>query len=75
MPVEVMKNIIGILPKDILVIDPFTGSGTTAVACKELGRDFIGFEIDEEYYQIAIDRLNGITQDEKKKDMEQLKLF
>ena len=75
MPVEVMKNIIGILPKDILVIDPFTGSGTTAVACKELGRDFIGFEIDEEYYQIAVDRLNEITQEDKSTGVEQLKLF
>ena len=37
------------------------GSGTTAVACKETGRNFIGFEIDEKYYKIANDRVNGIT--------------
>lgn len=36
MPLEVMKNIIGILPDDALIIDPFMGSGTTGVACKEL---------------------------------------
>lgn len=57
MPLEVMKNIIGILPKDLLIVDPFMGSGTTGVACKELGRDFIGIEIDEQYYEIARKRL------------------
>lgn len=58
MPLEVMKNIIGILPKDIVVCDPFMGSGTTGVACKELGVDFIGIELDEEYFEIAKERRN-----------------
>jgi site-specific DNA-methyltransferase (adenine-specific) len=40
-----------------LVCDPFLGSGTTAVACKQLGRDFIGFEISQEYVDIANKRL------------------
>jgi len=40
-----------------LVLDPFLGSGTTAVACKQLGRDFIGFEINQEYVDIANKRL------------------
>ena len=44
-----------------LVLDCFLGSGTTAMACKNIGRDYIGFEISEEYYKIACDRLNGIT--------------
>lgn len=57
MPLEVMKNVIGILPSDLLIVDPFMGSGTTGVACKELGRDFIGIEIDEQYYEIARKRL------------------
>ena len=57
MPLEVMKNIIGILPKDITVVDPFMGSGTTGVACKELGREFIGIEISENYFNIAKERL------------------
>lgn len=48
-------------PNDI-VLDCFLGSGTTAVACKETGRRYIGFEIDEEYYKIAVNRLNGISQ-------------
>lgn len=57
MPVEVMKNIVGVLPKDCIIIDPFMGSGTTGVACKELGYDFIGCEIDSEYFEIANNRI------------------
>lgn len=49
-----------------VVLDTFLGSGTTAVAAKELGRNYIGFEINEEYYKIAQDRLNGISQVERR---------
>lgn len=41
-----------------LILDTFIGSGTTAVACKQLGRNFIGFEINPEYYKIANERIN-----------------
>ena len=57
MPLEVMKNIVGILPEDSIIIDPFMGSGTTGLACKEIGRNFIGIELNEEYFNIAKDRL------------------
>lgn len=57
MPLEVMKNIVGILPEDSIIIDPFMGSGTTGLACKELGRNFIGIELNEEYFNIAKNRL------------------
>ncbi|MFM6221672.1 MAG: DNA-methyltransferase, partial [Dolichospermum sp.] len=40
------------------VLDPFAGSGTTAVACKELGRNYICIEKELEYYQIACNRIN-----------------
>lgn len=40
-----------------LIFDPFSGSGTTALACKNLGRNFIGSEIEKEYYDKAIKRL------------------
>jgi len=40
-----------------LVMDPFTGSGTTAVVAHALGRNFTGFEIDEKYAEIARKRV------------------
>ena len=40
------------------VLDPFMGSGTTGVACKNLNRDFIGIELDPEYFKIAEKRIN-----------------
>lgn len=59
MPLEVMKNIVGILPKDKVIVDPFMGSGTTGVACKELGYDFIGIELDENYFKLAEERIKN----------------
>ena len=64
-PLEFVKNhILHTTQEGDIVLDTFLGSGTTAVACKELGRNYIGFEINENYYKIATDRLNGITQQE-----------
>lgn len=40
-----------------LVLDPFMGCGSTAIACQESNRNFIGFEIDAEYYQIAMNSI------------------
>jgi DNA modification methylase len=45
-------------PGDV-VLDPFMGSGTTAVVAVRLGRRFIGFEINEEYVRLSAKRLNG----------------
>lgn len=41
-----------------LVFDPFSGTGSTLIASKELGRNYLGYEIDEEYFNIAIERLS-----------------
>ena len=49
--------------KDNVVLDPFLGSGTTAVACKELGRNFIGIEISPEYCKIAETRLKNTVKE------------
>jgi DNA modification methylase len=57
MPLEVMKRIVGILPEDYTIVDPFMGSGTTGLACKLLNRDFIGIEIDAKYHEIARQRI------------------
>jgi len=42
---------------DALVCDPFLGSGTTAIACMNTNRNYIGFELDPEYYEIAKQRI------------------
>jgi site-specific DNA-methyltransferase (adenine-specific) len=55
-----------------LVLDVCAGSGSTGVACNRLGRDFIGWELDRNYYDIARRRLNG---DEAKPRVEQPGLF
>ena len=43
--------------KGDLVLDPFMGSGSTGVACKNLNRNFIGVELDEKYFEIAKERI------------------
>ena len=61
-PLKIIKNlIINSSNENDIVLDCFSGSGTTCVAAKELGRRFIGIEIDPEYHKIAVDRLNGIN--------------
>lgn len=75
-PLELVKTHIKNSTKENdVVLDPFMGSGTTCLGAKELGRQYIGFEIEKEYYDIATDRLNGITQIERKGQFEQLDLF
>lgn len=61
-PVGVMKWCISHLPEDAnLILDPFMGSGTTGVACQEMGRQFIGIELDEDYFNIACKRIEDAT--------------
>jgi len=57
-PIELIKELLSISKENDLILDPFLGSGTTAVACKELGRRFIGIEISEKYCEIARKRLS-----------------
>ncbi len=66
-PVELMKHFIELHTKENdIVLDPFLGSGTTAVACIELNRRFIGIEISPEYCKMAEERIknfdSGINQ-------------
>ena len=41
------------------ILDPFMGSGTTGVACANLGRKFIGIEIERQYFDIACERIEA----------------
>lgn len=48
-------------PENGIVLDPFMGAGTTAVVARELNRNFIGFEINEDYIRIAEERIRQST--------------
>jgi len=56
-PLELMAWCLGFIPKATTILDPFTGSGTTGVACIHTGRRFIGIELDPGYFRIACDRI------------------
>lgn len=57
-PVELMASLVRVLsPFGGTVVDPFMGSGTTGVACVQLGRKFVGVEVHEDYFDIACKRI------------------
>lgn len=57
-PLEIIEKLILVASNEgDLIFDPFMGSGTTAAACKELNRNFIGCEIEAKYCEIAEKRL------------------
>lgn len=61
-PLELVeRHLLHTTQENDIVADFFLGSGTSCVAAKELDRKYIGFEIDKEYFNIAKNRLNGIT--------------
>ena len=55
-------------PGDV-VLDPFMGSGTTGVACLEQSRDFIGIEINPDYFKIAEQRINAARPTQMRLDL------
>ena len=67
-PIDLMKILIeNSSSENEIVLDPFMGVGSTALACKELKRNFIGFELDKQYYDIANKRISD--------EMAQISLF
>ena len=57
-PIELPQKFINLYTyKNDLILDPFLGSGTTAIAAKLLERNFVGYEIEEEYIEIAKNRI------------------
>ncbi len=56
-PIAIMKWCINYIPHSDLIMDPFMGSGSTGVACVQMGRKFIGIELDPDYFEIACKRI------------------
>ena len=57
-PKHFIKEIMEVVTiENDLILDPFIGSGSTAVACKQLHRRFVGFEINEDYCALANERI------------------
>lgn len=64
-PIELMKILIENSSQEgETVLDPFLGVGATAIASKELNRQYIGIELDENYYNIAINRINTYIEED-----------
>lgn len=69
-PLKLAKeHIISWSNENDIILDPFMGSGTTGLACIDLKRDFIGIELDENYFNISVDRIN------KAKEKKELSFF
>jgi site-specific DNA-methyltransferase (adenine-specific) len=59
-PIKLMEYLITLVtPKGGIVLEPFMGSGSTGIAAKNLGMSFIGIEREEEYFEIAKQRINN----------------
>lgn len=56
-PLELMRRLVECCPDLEKICDPFAGSGTTAIACIQTGRKFIGIQIEEKYCEIAVKRI------------------
>jgi site-specific DNA-methyltransferase (adenine-specific) len=58
-PVALMEHLVRLISfSEQTILDPFMGSGSTGVACLQLQRRFVGFELDPNYFAIAQRRLN-----------------
>ena len=68
-PVELMERIILLTTNEgDIVLDPFMGSGTTAIACINTKRNYIGFEIDRDYYLSSLERIDKHVEEEEKEN-------
>lgn len=59
-PIALMRDLVSLFSDlDDTVLDPYMGSGTTGVACARMGREFIGIEINEKYFDVACIRIEN----------------
>tara|TARA_R110000868_G_scaffold103568_1_gene285150 strand:+ start:256 stop:873 length:618 start_codon:yes stop_codon:yes gene_type:complete len=64
-PVELMRWCIDRAGNPEIILDPFMGSGTTGVACMNLGKKFIGIEIEPKYFDIACRRIDDAQRQQR----------
>jgi transposase-like protein len=65
-PIKLMEYLIKLVtPPNGICVDPFSGSGTTAVSSMNVGVQYIGFELDENYYNIAQKRIEDVLKQAK----------
>jgi site-specific DNA-methyltransferase (adenine-specific) len=62
-PEELPRRLIQLYTfKGDVVLDPFCGSGTTCLAAKRLGRQYIGFDVEQDYLELAQERIDSLSQ-------------
>lgn len=65
-PIRLLERLLALTTKPgNVVLDPFAGSCSTAIACINTNREFIGFEIDKEYYELGVNRLKKVLSEPK----------
>ena len=58
-PVRLLERLLSLVSQEgDTILDPFSGSASTALACMNTNRNYIGFEIDKEYYELSLNRIN-----------------
>ena len=66
-----VRCIQGVMAEPGLVLDPYSGSGTTGLAAQLLGHDYIGFDLSEEYHDMARERLANPSKNDLRKFSEE----
>ena len=61
-PEQMVKDLISCFEESKIVLDPFSGSGTTCKVAKEMGKTFIGIELGKEYFEMSKNRLENIDE-------------
>jgi modification methylase len=59
-PEKMVQDIISCFSESKIVLDPYIGSGTTAIVAKKMNKQYIGFELNQEYYHLAVENINNI---------------
>ena len=67
-PVRLIERLLALIScEEDIILDPFSGSASTAIACINTNRNYIGFELDKEYYDLSITRINNVMYDRSRK--------